>query len=279
MYITRIQYNFRRLKWNYDIEVGNCLCLVGENGSGKTLVLSTTCALTEALMTGSMDPIINLLVDKGRFEKEWRYIFDEVRIQIKGGRYIEVKSIDPFNGEFRVVMDGKVSMLPSEISKDYNPTIPFLSETRHDNYGETIGKLLELADYKYPKDMIDHACKSLLDKEAYPKYFSPMPDHKEYKTQSKWYWALDDWLGSFSHGEKEMMCFSLAVKIAKSKSEIMFIDGFGSGIHMKSQEVISSVIPSIATDCQIIYSTHYPFMLLEKNSISLSDLNKKEKSI
>jgi len=254
--------------WHYDIPVEDYLCITGPNGFGKTLILKVICALTEVLWTGSFDPLIKLLkVEReGEFYKytEWSYIFDTVIVTTDDQRNIEVRAIDPKNGKFEISINGKKSMLPDKMSGEYKPIIPFLDDERYHYYGEVLGDLLCRNNFNYPTKMIDQACRAFLDIGAYPKYFSPLPKRGEYKSDKLWYNALDSWLEPFSHGEKEMMCLSLALLIASDEIKILLIDGFGVGLHLCSQEVLADSIPKFADKAQIIYTTHHPEMMPDR---------------
>ena len=269
MKLTRIQYEFKLMGWLYDIPVDDYLCITGPNGFGKTLILKTVCALLEILWTGSFDPLIKLLkVEReGEFYKftEWSYIFDTVIVTTDDRRFIEVRTINPKKGEFRIDVNGKVSMLPDKISGEYKSIIPFLDDERYHYYGEVLGDLLCRNKYDYPTKMIDKVCRAFLDVGAYPKYFSPLPNHGDYKTAKLWYKALDSWLEPFSHGEKEMMCLSLALLVASDEIKILLIDGFGIGLHLCSQQVLAESISKFAEKTQIIYTTHHPSMLPDKD--------------
>jgi ABC-type Mn2+/Zn2+ transport system ATPase subunit len=149
--------------------------------------------------------------------------------------------------------------------------VPLLDDERYKHYGATIGELLQFNKGELPKEFIEKLCKSFLDMEAYPKYFSPMPEQKDYNKVTQWYDALDDWLDSFSHGEKEMMCLAMGLKAAKAASGILFIDNFGDGIHIVSQEEITKAIPSMAEDIDIVYTTHH-LCMLQKDHDHYADL-------
>jgi len=255
------------MDWYYNIDVYYNLCLTGPNGSGKSIIMFMANALMELIVTKSPDAIVNLLWDGD--EQKWRNIVDEFRIETDDGQYAYIRSaVVKFEPTFFYnINDAGEQELPKKTFENFSGIVPFLPEDRDSYSGELFAELLGYNDNRIPKDIVERLCKSILDKEAYPKYFTPMPMELSFENREPWLKALNKWLNDeFSHGEREIVRFAMAMSMAKETCGILFIDSIECGLHLLSQrQIINVFLPWLNENgIQLIYTTHSPECLISQ---------------
>ena len=272
MEIRRMKMFCPDLGWDISIDPGKCRCIVGANGSGKTLLLSMTHALTELAVTMKPYAMLELLREESldSFDcrrVEWHGFFKRASVEFDDGSLASIENINSSNGEFVCEYRGSSLPLKDEpIPKDYESPITFLRSDRECYSGQVLGELLHKVGGSIPKDKVEKLCTGILDINAAPKYFSPMPKEEDFKGKNAWYSSLDKWLDSFSHGEREIMRLIMAMEGAKQNTGILFIDNMEMGYHIASQEVLANLLPRLIEkyEIQLIYTTHAPYLLLDK---------------
>ena len=267
------------LGWDISIDPGRCRCIVGANGSGKTLLLSMTHALTEFAVTMKPYALLNLLreVRIDSFDcryVQWHGFFKSASVEFDDNSIASIENINSSKGEFLCEYRGNSIRLSDEpIPEDYESPITFLRSDRESYSGQVLGELLHKNGGSIPKETVEKFCTGVLDLGAAPKYFSPMPKEEDFKGRNVWYSSLDKWLDSFSHGEREIMRLVMAMEGAKQSTGILFIDNMEMGYHIASQEVLARLIPTLVEKyrIQLIYTTHAPYLLLDKEQCTGMD--------
>lgn len=262
-------------KRDYKIDFGNCPCLTGDNGSGKTGILAVTHGLLEYMATGIPTKLMSLL----RKETEhpwygrtvtWAHVFDKAAIETSDGKKLAVTAIDAREGKYAVIQDGERSELSDVLTGDFPDTIPFLREDRNSNPGITFGTLLAMNSQEFDEERARRLCNVLMGLDAPLRFFEPLPSKFDFRGQGAWFTRLDRWLEPQSHGEREVMNLSVATAYAKKTHRPVFIDGLDAGIHPLSQERLADAIGEFEADgVQIIYTTRSPFCFLRDRTFDL----------
>lgn len=247
--------------------------LTAPNGYGKTLLLKIVNAVME-LVNGE-DPLsLNSLV-KTVEEDDWdRYVryhhlFDEVVIELAGGRQFKLIADDASTGSYIFEADGNVYPLHDgrfEVNPPQftNAGIYMLPTARLNSPEMYIYQMLAMVDGNVNYDFInkwynvmmlgiDPAERPSNVMKRYDK--APFAKEKSYKENSK---AICKWIDEcmLSHGELELFMQLLAMS---SGCKVVLIDSAEIGFHPGVQTCYMHLLSSLyQKGIQVLFSTHSP---------------------
>lgn len=250
---------------DFSVDVFHYPCLTGDNGTGKSLTIHLLHAMTELITTSIPTRLFSYLRTReedgwGQWYWRWHKIFQKLELEMADGRKLTVSAIDPADGKYMMNMNDHIYDLDDVPVMDIPDTVPFLSDKRHENKAGTVASLVFMNGGKFDPDKYFKLCQAILGLDNGPRIFTPMPMGVDFSSRAKWERALDTWLGTFSHGEIEVLMLSLAVEAVGLRKCPIFIEGAEAGLHVLSQKQFAKMVPMFdERGIQIVYTTRSPF--------------------
>ena len=262
---------------DYSVDVFHYPCLTGDNGTGKSLTIHLLHAMTELITTSIPTRLFSYLRTRvedgwGQWFWQWHKIFQKLELEMADGRKLTVTAIDPGDGKYVMNLDNHIYDLSDVPVMDIPDTVPFLSEKRRANVAGTVASLVFMNGGKFDQDKYFKLCQAVLGLDNGPRLFSPMPMGVDFSSRTKWERALDTWLGTFSHGEIEVLMLSLAVEAAGLRKCPIFIAGADAGLHVLSQKQFAKMVPQFSEHgIQIVYTANSPFSYIPGQTYDLGE--------